>query len=334
MNILITGSAGFIGFHIAKKLLANKKLKVIGIDNINSYYDKNIKKNRNKILKKNKNYIFFKLDLNNFEKIKLKLKNYKVDIIIHLAAQAGVRYSLVEPRKYLNSNIVSTFNILEIARIKKSKHTLVASSSSVYGMASNPFKENLSANHPIQFYAATKKSAEIICHSYSELHNLPISCLRYFTVYGPFGRPDMALFKFVSNIKNKKKIDVYNKGTHQRDFTYIDDAVYYTLKLMNIYPKVISNWKWNNSNNHISKAPFRIVNIASGKKISLKKFINEIEKNLNIKAKKNYLSLQKGDMENTFASIKLLISLVKKRKYTPIKKGIKNFIKWHNNYYK
>ena len=240
---LVSGSAGFIGFSICLELLKKKK-KVIGIDNLNDYYDIKLKKKRNKILKSFKNYFFHKINIINQSNVNKIFKTYKIDKVIHLAAQAGVRYSIKFPEKYIDTNIKGFFNIIEASKRHNIKHFLYASTSSVYGSLTNfPYKENSSASHPAQIYAATKRSNELIAHSYSSLYKLPTTGLRFFTVYGPWGRPDMALNQFVSNIKKNKTIEVFNYGNHYRDFSYIDDIVKITLSISNKTPK--NNYKWN-----------------------------------------------------------------------------------------
>ena len=278
MKIFITGSSGFIGFHLAKKLL-DKGFKVCGYDSMNSYYDTKLKKSRLNILKKYKNFKFVKNNIENYKILKAIIIKFKPKIIIHLAAQAGVRYSLKNPDAYLQSNIIGTFNIIKIANIIKTKHLIIGSSSSVYGANKKfPFQEIDKTDHQISFYAATKKSTENLAHSYSSLWKLPITVLRFFTVYGPWGRPDMAYFKFTKKILNGKKIDIYNKGRMYRDYTYIDDIVDGIFKLINKVPKLTSIKKIKNDS--LSPvAPFRILNIGNTKKIYLLDFINTLEKN-------------------------------------------------------
>jgi UDP-glucuronate 4-epimerase len=331
--ILITGCSGFIGFHVTKNLLL-KKEKVYGIDNLNNYYDPKIKLDRNKILKKNKNFIFFKIDIINKEKLFKIVKKYKITTIIHLAAQAGVRYSITNPDVYIDSNIKGFLNILEACRFFRIENLICASTSSVYGLNKNfPYKENKIADHPIQLYAATKRSNELMAHSYSCLFNIPITVLRFFTVYGPWGRPDMALFKFTKGILNNKKIEVYNKGKHSRDFTYIDDVVAAVIKLINKPARPNRFWNSKNPDPGSSKYPFTIINVSSGQKIKLIKFINEIEENLKKKAKIKYLPMQKGDIEQTLSCRKKISNYLSLKKPISYKKGIKKFIDWYLEYY-
>ncbi len=322
MNILITGCAGFIGFNLSNKLLKNKAYKIIGIDNINSYYDKKLKIERLKILKKNKSFSFEKCSLENFKDLKKKVNRYKINLIINLAAQAGVRYSLEKPESYTKSNLVGFSNILELCREKKS-NLIFASTSSVYGDTSDfPIKESFDTNRPIQFYAATKKSNEVMAYSYSQLFDIKTIGLRFFTVYGPWGRPDMSLFKFTKNIIIDKEIEVFNKGKHFRDFTYIDDIVLGIIRSINHIKK--------NKNN---KNYFDIFNLGKGKSVSLQKFIDCLERVLKKKAKKKYLPKQKGDIYKTHCDIRKSKKILGYNPKTDFKVGIKNFVNWYKKYY-
>ena len=321
MKILITGCAGFIGFHLVKEILNQKNITVIGIDNINDYYDVDLKKNRLKILIKNKRFNFHKLDICSFEKLLQLFKKYRFDYVVNLAAQAGVRYSIYNPDIYFNSNIKGFYNILEVSRINKIKHLIFASTSSVYGNnTSFPLVEDGNTDMPLSFYAATKKSNEAMAYSYSNIHQLPCTGLRFFTVYGPFGRPDMALFKFIDSMYNKKKIDLYNNGNHIRDFTYVDDVVNSIVKLIKFKP--------------IKKIPYDIYNIGCSNPQSLKKFLSIIEKKIGKKAKIKYLPLQKGDIYKTHASVKKLENKIKYKPRVDIETGIGKFIDWYKSYYK
>ncbi len=332
MKIFITGSSGFIGFHLAKKLL-NKGIKVYGFDSMNSYYDVKLKKARLSILRKYKNFSFTKGSLQNEKKLSRCVIKFKPQIIVHLAAQAGVRHSIKNPDLYLNANILGTFNVLKIANKIKLKHLIIGSSSSVYGANKKfPFQENDKTDHQLSFYAATKKSTESLAHSYSSLWKLPITMLRFFTVYGPFGRPDMAYFKFTKNILKGKKIDIYNKGKMFRDYTYIDDIVDGIYKLLNKIPSLKTKKKYkNDSLSHV--APFRILNIGNTKKIYLLDFINTLEKELNKKIKRNYLPMQKGDVYSTMSDSSLLKRITGYNPKTNYKTGIKKFINWYINFY-
>ena len=332
MKIFITGSSGFIGFHLAKKLL-DKGFKVCGYDSMNSYYDTKLKKSRLNILKKYKNFKFVKNNIENYKILKGTIIKFKPKIIIHLAAQAGVRYSLKNPDAYLQSNIIGTFNIIKIANIIKTKHLIIGSSSSVYGANKKfPFQEIDKTDHQISFYAATKKSTENLAHSYSSLWKLPITVLRFFTVYGPWGRPDMAYFKFTKKILHGKKINIYNRGKMYRDYTYIDDIVDGIYKLVNKSPSTKKNKKIKNDS--LSPvAPFRILNIGNTKRVYLLDFINTLEKELNKKAIKNFLPMQKGDVASTLSDSKLLKKIANYKPKTSYKLGIKKFINWYRSYY-
>ncbi len=320
MNILITGVAGFIGYHIAKKILKNNN-KVIGIDNINDYYDVNLKKNRIKELKKNKKFFFYKVDIIQYKKLNSIIKNNQIKIIIHLAAQAGVRYSIKNPQTYFKSNLEGFFNILETSRYNKIKHLIYASTSSVYGDTKKfPLSETESTDRPLSFYAATKKSNEIMAHSYSYIYKLPCTGVRFFTVYGPFGRPDMALFKFTKNIIKNNPIELYNKGNHLRDFTYIDDIVDGIYSLINKQSK--------------KTIPYEIFNIGNGTPKKLLDYLKYIEKNLNKKSKIKRLPLQVGDILKTHSNINKLKKYTGYNPKTNIDNGIKKFIEWFKDYYK
>ncbi len=331
-KIFITGSSGFIGFHVAKKYL-DKGFKVHGLDSMNNYYDFKLKKSRLKILKKYKNFSFTKGNIENHKKLDVSITRFNPSIIIHLAAQAGVRYSIKNPKVYLNSNITGTFHIMEAAKKVKIKHLIISSSSSVYGANKKiPFKEIDKTDNQISFYAATKKSTENLAHSYSSLWKLPITILRFFTVYGPWGRPDMAYFKFTKNILDGKKIEIYNKGKMYRDYTYIDDIVEGIFKLTNKKPKLSSSKKYkNDSLSHV--APIRILNIGNTKKILLLDFINTLEKCLGKKAIKKFMPIQKGDVRSTLSDTSLLRKITHYKPKTKYQDGIKKFINWYLDYY-
>ncbi len=334
MKILITGTAGFIGFQLSK-LLLKEGIDVIGYDGMTSYYDINLKKKRNEILNNFSNYTFNEGMLEDEYKLEKIFDKTKPDIVIHLAAQAGVRYSLENPRSYINSNIVGTFNIMEMAKNYKIKHLLMASTSSVYGSNIDmPFKEVSKSDNQLTIYAATKKANENMAHSYSHLWKLPVTLFRFFTVYGPWGRPDMALFKFVSAILNNKPIEIYNQGKMFRDFTYIDDLVLAIRKLIDVNPSETIKENLNIQNDSISPvAPFRIVNIGNSKKIKLLDFIEAIEKKLNKKAIRKYMPMQKGDVPATWADVSLLNELTGYCPQTNVKEGISHFIDWYLDYY-
>ena len=331
-KLFITGSSGFIGFHVAKRYL-DKGFKVYGFDSMNNYYDLKLKRSRLNILKKYKNFSFTKGNLENQKKLNSSINKFKPSIIIHLAAQAGVRYSIENPKIYLNSNIIGTFNVIECAKKLNIKHLIIGSSSSVYGANKKfPFQEIDKTDSQISFYAATKKSTESIAHSYSSLWKIPITVLRFFTVYGPWGRPDMAYFKFTKNILRGKKIDVYNKGKMYRDYTYIDDIVDGIVKLTNKIPKLNSSKKYkNDSISHV--APIRTLNIGNTKKVLLSDFISAIEKSLNKKAVKRFLPMQKGDVYSTLSDSSLLRRITGYNPKTKYKDGIKKFLNWYLDYY-
>jgi len=333
MKILVTGSSGFIGFHLSM-LLLNKGIKVLGIDCMNNYYDVNLKKARLNILKKYKNFSFNKINLENEKKIQNIFIKFKPNIVIHLAAQAGVRYSIDKPRVYLKSNIDGTFNVIEASYKIGVKHLIMASSSSVYGANKKiPFKEIDKTETQLSIYAATKKANESMAHSYSNIWKIPITMLRFFTVYGPWGRPDMALFKFTQGIIKNNPIDVYNKGNMFRDFTYIDDIVNGIYLLLDKIPdkKQLGKFK-NDSLSTI--APFRILNIGNSKKILLLDFLKEIEFRLNKKSIRNYMPIQRGDVKETLSDISLIKNLTKYSPKTDYRKGIDEFIKWYKLYYR
>ena len=320
MKILVTGVAGFIGFHLVKKLL-DKKIIVYGIDNINDYYDRGIKKARLKELKKYKNFFFNLTSLSNKQKINNIVKKNKISYIINLAAQAGVRYSISNPQEYFTSNIEGFFNILEISKENKIKHLIYASTSSVYGNNKKfPLNEESKTDQPLSFYAASKKTNEVMAYSYSNIYKLPTTGLRFFTVYGPFGRPDMALFKFTKSLFTNKQISLFNNGNHSRDFTYIDDIVEGIFLLI----KKPSN----------KIIPYNIFNIGSNSPKKLNLFIKIIEKLVNKKSKIKKLPLQLGDVKKTHASINKLTKYVGYKPKYNIYIGIKKFVDWYIRYYK
>ena len=321
VKVLVTGSSGFIGFHLCKRLLMNSNNRVFGIDNMNSYYDIKLKKDRLQLLRPFKNFKFQKIDINNQQKLESFFKKNKFDYVIHLAAQAGVRHSIHYPKDYLDSNIYGFFNVLELSKKFKIKHLIFASTSSVYGSnKSFPSKESDAINAPLSFYAATKISNEAMAHSYSNIHNLPCTAVRFFTVYGPFGRPDMALFNFIDNIFNSKPIKLYNKGDHIRDFTYVDDVVESISRVIKKVPP--------------KKIRYRILNIGCGKPKSLTQFLGVIEETIGIKARVKYLGMQKGDTHTTHASIRKLNNTTNFKPKVSIEVGIKRFVDWYKEYYK
>tara|TARA_B110000483_G_scaffold242969_1_gene330668 strand:+ start:4585 stop:5595 length:1011 start_codon:yes stop_codon:yes gene_type:complete len=332
-NVLVTGCSGFIGFHLSQKLMSNG-FRVIGVDMMNDYYDINLKKKRLFLLKKydKRLFTFIKLNVSSNQKLESVFLNNKIDYIVHLAAQAGVRDSITNPHKYLNYNITGFLNILELAAKFKIKHLVYASTSSIYGLNNKfPFSVRDVADHQIQFYAVSKKTNELMAHTWSHLYNLPATGLRFFTVYGPWGRPDMALYKFAKNIIKNKKISVFNNGNHVRDFTYIDDIVDGIYLALNKIPKPIKSKSKIDSSN--SYAPHRIYNLGYGKEIKLLKFIRLIEKNIGKKAKINFLPMQAGDVHRTSADIS---DTQKDLGYMPkfsVENGVKNFIDWFKTYH-
>jgi UDP-glucuronate 4-epimerase len=332
MKILITGSSGFIGFHLAKYLLSEGNI-ILGIDSMNNYYDVKLKKARLKILQQYRNFNFFKVKLEDADNIKKIFIRFKPSIVIHLAAQAGVRYSIDKPRVYLKSNIDGTFNVIESSHKVRVNHLIIASSSSVYGANKKiPFKEIDKTETQLSIYASTKKANESMAHSYSNIWNIPITMLRFFTVYGPWGRPDMALFKFTKGILENKKIDIYNNGKMYRDFTYIDDIVN-GINLLIQKPPAIKQKNKYKDDSLSSVAPFRVLNIGNTKKVYLLDFIKEIEKKLGKKAIRNYMPLQKGDVKQTLSDTSLLKRITKYNPKTNYKTGIKNFLNWYQEYY-
>lgn len=333
VDFLITGTAGFIGFSLTAKLLKLNK-KIVGIDNQNNYYDPKLKNNRLSIIKNYKNYHHNRFDISNLKKLELVFKKYKPKVVINLAAQAGVRYSIKNPHSYIKSNIVGFSNILECCKLNKVKHLIYASSSSVYGAnTKTPFSIHDNTNHPLSVYAASKKSNELMAHTYSSLFNLPTTGLRFFTVYGPWGRPDMALFKFTKSIINNEPINIFNNGNHIRDFTYIDDIVDGIIKVTKSIAKPNKKWNSKTPDPGTSSCPWRIYNIGNNNPVNLMKYINVLEKILGKKAKKNFLPLQKGDVENTYSDVSGLVKNFNYKPSTSINEGIKKFVNWYKDYY-
>lgn len=314
--ILVTGAAGFIGFHVSKDLL-KRNFKVIGLDNMNNYYSVKLKKKRLNLLKKFKKFKFFKIDIKNNFKLLQNLQKEKIHCIIHLAAQAGVRHSILKPRDYLNSNVIGYYNILELAKSKKIKHLLLASTSSIYGNSKKKiFNERDKTDFPVQFYAATKKSCEVMSHAFTTIYKLPTTVLRFFTVYGPYGRPDMAYYKFAENITNNKQISVFNYGKQTRDFTYIDDITNAITKIVKKPPTKKINY-------------YRILNIGKGKSDKLSDFIKYLELYLGKKAKKKLIDHQLGDVKYTRASVKKLQKLIGFKPKVSLRNGLQKFTDWY-----
>ena len=332
-KIIVTGSAGFIGSAVTLKLLKKGEV-IVGIDNHNDYYDPKLKNARQENLKKFLNYTHYNVDISNKDDLDQIFKNHKIKKVINLAAQAGVRYSMENPLAYINSNIVGFANILENCRHHVVDHLIYASTSSVYGANTKmPFSEHDSVNHPLSVYAASKKSNELMAHTYSHLYKLPTTGLRFFTVYGPWGRPDMALFKFTKNILEEKPIDVFNHGKHTRDFTYIDDIVEGIIKTIDKPATINENWNSEQPDPATSNAPWRIYNIGNNKPVQLMDYIQALEKSLGKKAIINYLPLQPGDVPDTFADTNNLKLKFDYKPSTSVFEGVSNFVKWYKNYY-
>ena len=332
MKYLITGAAGFIGFHLSKRLLGQGN-SVIGVDNLNEYYDVNLKKSRLNGLKGDPEFTFHKLDLVDQKGTEKLFSENDFDYVVNLAAQAGVRYSLTNPHSYVDSNVVGFLNILEGCRNSDIKHLVFASSSSVYGANTMmPFSVHHNVDHPISLYAATKKANELMAHAYSSLYRFPCTGLRFFTVYGPLGRPDMALFLFTKAIMENRPIDVYNQGKMKRDFTYIDDIVEGVTRVVEKIPEPDTDWNSDEPDSATSYAPYRIYNIGNNNPIELVKFIEVLEGCLGKKAEKNLLPMQPGDVHETCADVDDLVNIGFKPS-TPIEKGIKKFVEWYLSYY-
>jgi len=333
MKYLVTGAAGFIGFHVVEKL-CQEGHEVIGIDNLNDYYDVNLKQARLNTLSPLTQFTFIKLDLSNREGIANLFANEKFDKVIHLAAQAGVRYSIDNPMAYADSNLVGHLTILEGCRHNHVKHLVYASSSSVYGLNSKtPFSTADSVDHPISLYAATKKSNELMSHTYSHLYNVPTTGLRFFTVYGPWGRPDMALFKFTKAIIEGNKIDIYNNGDMRRDFTYIDDIVEGIIRIKDIIPEVNNDWQVESSSAANSSAPYKIFNIGNGNPVKLMDFVESLENSIGTKAKKNFMPMQAGDVYQTYADVEDLFAITGYKPAMSVKDGVDNFVQWYREFY-
>jgi len=333
MQILVTGSAGFIGFHLSKRLL-DEGHTVVGLDNMDTYYDVQLKKDRLSRLKFFNNFKFVLLDLADRQGMERLFSEHRFDRVVNLAAQAGVRYSLKNPHAYVDSNVSGFLNILEGCRYKKVPHLIFASSSSVYGLNTRmPFSVHHNVDHPISIYAATKKSNELMAHVYSHLYGLPTTGLRFFTVYGPWGRPDMALFLFTKAILEEKPIQIFNNGRMQRDFTYIDDIIEGIVRVLDKIPDPDPEWKGEAPDPGTSPAPYRIYNIGNNNPVELMAFIEAIETKLGKTAVKKFLPLQPGDVPATYADVDDLIKCAGFKPETSIDKGIEKFIDWYLDYY-
>ena len=334
MKILVTGAAGFIGSHVTRRLITDGH-EVVGIDNLNDYYDVNLKRARLALLEPLSGFSFRKLDLVDREGMTALFAGGRFERVIHLAAQAGVRYSLTNPHAYIESNVSGTLNVLEGCRHHGVQHLVFASTSSVYGMNTNmPFSPHRGVDHPLSLYASTKRAGELMAHNYAALFGLPVTALRFFTVYGPWGRPDMALFLFTRNILAGKPIDVFNNGHHKRDFTYVADIAEGVVRACYKIATPSSDWDSNHPDPATSKAPFRIYNIGNNAPVDLSRYIEVLEDALGIKAERNLLPMQLGDVPDTYADVEDLIRDVGYKPATPVEQGVRAFVEWYLGYYR
>jgi UDP-glucuronate 4-epimerase len=334
VKLLVTGAAGFIGFHTSKLLLERGE-EVVGLDNLNEYYDVTLKHARLAVLSKYPKFKFVKLDLADREGMAELFATEKFNRVIHLGAQAGVRYSIQEPFAYISSNVMGTTTVLEGCRHNEVEHLVYASTSSVYGANTRmPFSVHHNVDHPLSLYAATKKSTELMAHTYASLYGLPVTGLRFFTVYGPFGRPDMALFLFTKNILAGKPIDVFNFGHHRRDFTYVGDIVEGVVRAMDRVAAPNPEWNSERPDPGTSRAPYRLYNIGNQQPVELMRYIEVLEDCLGRKAEKNLLPLQQGDVPDTWADVEDLVTDVGYRPGTPVEQGVRSFVDWYLDYYK
>ena len=334
MKVLVTGTAGFIGFHVAKRLLSRGD-EVVGLDNLNAYYDPKLKESRLAILRDLPGFEFTKLDLVDRAGMESLFERGGFQRVVHLAAQAGVRYSLTNPHAYVDSNVTGTLHVLEGCRYNKVEHLVFASTSSVYGANTRmPFSVHHNVDHPLSFYAATKKANELMAHTYASLYGLPVTGLRFFTVYGPWGRPDMALFLFTRNILAGKPIDVFNFGHHKRDFTYVDDIVGGVVASLDHVATANEKWDSNDPDPATSSVPYRLYNIGNNRPVELMHYIDVLEQCLGKRAEKNLLPLQTGDVPDTWADAEDLVRDVGYKPVTPVEEGIKHFVEWYLEYYK
>ena len=333
-KILVTGAAGFIGFHLSRRLCAEGK-EVVGVDNLNDYYDVTLKENRLKELEPFENFRLEKADLEDKVSIDRIFEEFQPEAVVNLAAQAGVRYSIENPYSYINSNIMGFMNILEACRHHPVKHLVFASSSSVYGANTKlPFSVHDNVDHPISLYAATKKSNELMAHTYAHLYGIPCTGLRFFTVYGPWGRPDMALFKFTKALYEGKPIDIYNHGHMRRDFTYIDDIIEGVARLIDKPAAPHAGWNGDHPDPQNSNAPYRLYNIGNNNPVELMEMIRTLEEELGLKAEYNMMPLQPGDVPDTYADVQALQEAVGFKPATPLRKGLQEFVNWYRDYYK
>ncbi|PZL94952.1 protein CapI [Pantoea graminicola] len=334
MNFLVTGAAGFIGFHVSQRLLAAGH-QVVGIDNLNDYYDVNLKHARLNLINTDPGFTFIEMDLADRDAMASLFDQHAFQRVIHLGAQAGVRYSIENPHAYADANLIGHLNILEGCRHNKIEHLLYASSSSVYGLNRKmPFSTEDSVDHPVSLYAATKKANELMSHTYSHLYQLPTTGLRFFTVYGPWGRPDMALFKFTRAMIAGEAIDVYNQGQMKRDFTYIDDIAEAIVRLQAVIPQQDDNWTVETGSPATSSAPYRVYNIGNSQPVTLMNYIEALEKALGITAKKNLMPMQPGDVLETSADTEALFKAIGFKPRTGVEEGVKNFVEWYRDFYR
>lgn len=332
-NVLVTGAAGFIGFHLSKRLLADGS-RVIGLDNINPYYDVRLKRDRLAVLTSDPEFKFIEADLADRPAMEDVFRSHKFDVVVNMAAQAGVRYSLQNPHAYVDSNLVGFVNLLEGCRHQQVRHLVFASSSSVYGANKRmPFSVHHNVDHPVSLYAATKKANELMAHTYSHLYDLACTGLRFFTVYGPWGRPDMALFLFTKAILDDQPIKVFNHGRMQRDFTYIDDIIEGVVRVMRRLPAPHPDWNAEQPDPGTSYVPYKVYNIGNNNPVALMRFIEAIESALGKTARKEMLGMQPGDVPATYADIDDLVADVGFQPSTPLEEGIKRFVKWYKQYY-
>ncbi len=333
-NVLVTGAAGFIGFHLCEELIS-MGLNVIGIDNLSPYYDVSLKKDRIETIITNSNFTFLKMDLIDREMIEALFQNNNFDVVVHLAAQAGVRYSIENPHAYTDTNVGGFTNILEGCRNNDVKHLLFASSSSVYGANTKiPFSTHDGIDHPLSLYAATKKANEMMAHCYSSLYDLPCTGLRFFTVYGPWGRPDLSLFIFTKLIIEGKPIQIFNYGNMARDFTYVNDVIESIIRIMNKLPEPNPKWDGDNPDPATSYAPYKIYNIGNNNPVKLNRFVEIIEETLGLVAEKDYVGMPAGDVPVTYADVDDLVRDFGFKPETPIEVGIQRFVEWYKEYYK
>jgi UDP-glucuronate 4-epimerase len=333
LRLLVTGAAGFIGMHVCKRLLGRGD-SVVGLDNLNDYYDVSLKEARLAQLTEKERFSFVRLDLADREGMTALFARERFDVVVNLAAQAGVRYSLVNPHAYVEANLVGFMNVLEGCRHHAVKHLVYASSSSVYGAnTALPFSVHDNVDHPLSLYAASKKANELMAHTYSALFGLPTTGLRFFTVYGPWGRPDMSLFMFTKKILEGEPIDVFNYGNHRRDFTYVDDIVEGVIRTLDHVATPDPDWRSDAPDPATAAAPYRLYNIGANAPVPLMDFIGALEECLGLEAKKNFLPLQAGDVPDTYADVSALVADVGYKPATPIKVGIANFVSWYKEYY-